>query len=66
MHFARLLDRFWQNLRRAVGWNVQYAGAIGSQRRLTLHAHFAIRGTTRAPWSGRSPPPPTTKSGGHS
>src|SRR3954454_20592366 len=41
----RLLDRFWQNLRRAVGWNVQYAGAVEPQKRLAPHAHFAIRGT---------------------
>ena len=45
IHFPRLLDRFWQNLRRAVGWNVQYAGAVEPQRRLAPHAHFAIRGT---------------------
>ena len=45
MHFPRLLDRFWQNLRRAVGWNVQYAGAVEPQRRLAPHAHFAMRGT---------------------
>ena len=44
-HFARLLDRYWQNLRRAVGWNVQYAGCVEPQRRLAAHAHFAIRGT---------------------
>ena len=45
VHFPRLLDRFWQNLRRAVGWNVQYAGCVEPQRRLAPHAHFAIRGT---------------------
>jgi hypothetical protein len=45
VHFPRLLDRFWQNLRRAEGWNVQYAGALEPQRRLAPHAHFAIRGT---------------------
>lgn len=45
IHFARVLDRFWQNLRRAVGWNVQYAGAIELQRRLAPHAHFTVRGT---------------------
>ncbi len=45
VHFPALLDRFWQNLRRAVGWNVQYFGAIEPQRRLAPHAHFAIRGT---------------------
>ncbi|MFB9182058.1 replication initiator [Dactylosporangium sucinum] len=45
IHFAALLDRWWQNLRRAVGWNVQYAGAVELQRRLAPHAHFAVRGT---------------------
>jgi hypothetical protein len=39
------LDRWWQNLRRAAGWNVQYAGCVELQRRLAPHAHFAIRGT---------------------
>ncbi len=45
IHFAAVLDRFWQNLRRAVGWKVQYAGAVELQRRLAPHAHFAVRGT---------------------
>jgi len=45
IHFARLLDRFWQNTRRAAGWNVQYAGSVELQRRLAPHAHFAVRGT---------------------
>jgi replication initiator protein RepSA len=45
IHFPRLLDRYWQNLRRCVGWNVQYAGCVEPQRRLAPHAHFAIRGT---------------------
>jgi hypothetical protein len=45
IHFARVLDRWWQNLRRAAGWKVQYAGAIELQKRLTPHGHFAIRGT---------------------
>jgi len=45
IHFAAVLDRFWQNLRRAVGWKVQYAGAVELQKRLAPHAHFAVRGT---------------------
>jgi hypothetical protein len=45
VHFPALLDRFWQNLRRAEGWNVQYFGSVEPQRRLAPHAHFAIRGT---------------------
>src|SRR5262245_56792889 len=44
VHFPRLLDRFFQNLRRAVGWNVQYAGAVEPQRCLAPHGHFALRG----------------------
>jgi hypothetical protein len=44
VHFAALLDRFWQNLRRAEGWNIQYFGSIEPQRRLAPHAHFAARG----------------------
>jgi hypothetical protein len=44
VHFPALLDRFWQNLRRADGWNVQYFGTVEPQRRLAPHAHFAIRG----------------------
>jgi hypothetical protein len=45
IHLAKGLDRFWQNLRRAVGWKVQYAGAVELQKRLAPHAHFAVRGT---------------------
>lgn len=44
VHFPALLDRLWQNLRRAEGWNVQYFGAVEPQRRLAPHAHFAVRG----------------------
>lgn len=45
VHLPRLIDRFWQNLRRAAGWNIQYAGTVEPQRRLAPHAHFAVRGT---------------------
>ncbi|GIH12470.1 replication initiator [Rugosimonospora africana] len=45
IHLARVLDRWWQNLRRAAGWNVQYAGCVEMQRRLAPHGHFAVRGT---------------------
>lgn len=44
IHFAKVLDRFWQNLRRAVGWKVQYAGSVEMQKRLAPHGHFAVRG----------------------
>ncbi|MFF0489358.1 replication initiator [Nocardia sp. NPDC004068] len=42
--FSRLLSRWFQNLRRAVGWNVQYFASIEPQRRGAPHAHIAIRG----------------------
>lgn len=45
LHFARLLDRFFQNLRRVAGYDVQYFATIEPQRRGALHAHIAIRGT---------------------
>ena len=45
IHFAKLVDRFWQNLRRAVGFDVQYFAAVEPQRRLAPHLHAAIRGT---------------------
>ncbi len=45
IHFGALIDRFWQNLRRAVGWNVQYFAAVEPQQRLAMHLHAAVRGT---------------------
>jgi hypothetical protein len=45
LHFASLFDRFIQNLRRVVGYDVQYFAAIEPQRRLAPHVHIAIRGT---------------------
>jgi hypothetical protein len=45
LHFAALFDRFIQNLRRYVGYDVQYFAAIEPQRRLAPHVHMAIRGT---------------------
>ncbi len=45
IHFPKLIDRFWQNLRRAVGWDVQYFAALEPQKRLAPHLHAAIRGT---------------------
>jgi hypothetical protein len=45
LHFAALFDRFVQNLRRFVGYDVQYFAVIEPQRRLAPHVHIAIRGT---------------------
>ncbi|WP_298329304.1 replication initiator [Haloactinopolyspora sp.] len=44
MHFPKLIDRFWQNLRRATGYSVQYFATVEPQRRLAPHLHAAIRG----------------------
>ncbi len=44
MHFPKLIDRFWQNLRRAAGYQVQYFAVVEEQRRLAPHLHAAIRG----------------------
>jgi hypothetical protein len=45
IHFAALFDRFVQNLRRFLGYDVQYFATIEPQRRLAPHAHMALRGT---------------------
>ena len=44
LHLAKLWDRFIQNLRRAVGYDVQYFAVLEPQRRLAPHIHAAIRG----------------------
>ena len=45
LHFAALFDRFIQNLRRFLGYDVQYFAAVEPQRRLAPHIHLAMRGT---------------------
>jgi hypothetical protein len=44
LFFARLVDRFWKNLRRSAGYKVQYFAAVEPQKRLAPHLHAAIRG----------------------
>jgi hypothetical protein len=44
LHLPKLFDRFIQNLRRAVGYQVQYFAVVEPQRRLAPHLHLAIRG----------------------
>ncbi len=44
LHFPRLVDRLWQNLRRCAGYNAQYFAAVEAQRRLAPHLHAAVRG----------------------
>ena len=45
LHFAALFDRFMQNLRRFVGYDIQYFAAVEPQRRIAPHVHIAMRGT---------------------
>jgi len=64
LHFAALFDRFIQNLRRYLGYDVQYFAAVEPQKRLAPH----VTSRCAAPWPGlRSAgcsPRPTTRSGG--
>jgi len=43
-HFPALFDRLIQNLRRYLGYDVQYFAAVEPQRRLAPHVHIAFRG----------------------
>jgi hypothetical protein len=45
LHFAALFDRFIQNLRRYLGYDLQNFAAIEPRRRLAPHVHIAMRGT---------------------
>jgi hypothetical protein len=45
LHFAALFDRFIQNLRRYLGYDLQYFAAVEPQKRLAPHVHIAMRGT---------------------
>ncbi|WP_063057655.1 replication initiator [Nocardia sienata] len=45
VHFSALIDRWIQNLRRAVGWNIQYFATVEPQKRGAPHLHILIRGT---------------------
>ena len=44
MHFPKLVDRFWQNLRRTAIGMAQYFAVVEEQRRLAPHLHAAVRG----------------------
>src|SRR5205823_4715033 len=45
VHFASLVDRWWQNLRRVLGWEVQYFATVEPQQRAAPHLHTALRGS---------------------
>jgi hypothetical protein len=42
--FSKLVDRWIQNLRRAIGWDAQYFAAVEPQKRGAPHLHILIRG----------------------
>ncbi|MFG2443731.1 replication initiator [Nocardia fluminea] len=45
IHTARLFSKWIENLRRAVGWNVQYFATVEPQKRAAPHIHLALRGS---------------------
>lgn len=45
VHFSSLVDRWWQNLCRVVGWDVQYFTTVEPQKRAAPHLHAALRGS---------------------
>jgi hypothetical protein len=45
LHFPKLIDRWWQNLRRVAGFRAQYFAVVEPQRRLAPHLHAAVRGS---------------------
>ena len=49
IHFAALMDRFIQNLRRVLGYEAQYFGGVEPQKRLAPHLHLAVRGSVPRP-----------------
>jgi hypothetical protein len=44
IHFSALVDRLMQNLRRVLGWDVQYFATVEPQKRAAPHLHAALRG----------------------
>ena len=44
IHFSALVDRLIQNLRRVLGWEVQYFATVEPQKRAAPHLHAALRG----------------------
>ncbi|WP_406237723.1 replication initiator [Nocardia sp. NBC_01009] len=45
IHMAKLFSKWIENLRRAIGWNVQYFATVEPQKRGAPHLHIAIRGS---------------------
>jgi hypothetical protein len=64
IHFPALVDRFWQNTRRCVGWDVQYFGTVEPQNAAPPTSTPPSGEPSPVPSCGPSQPRPTTKSGG--
>jgi hypothetical protein len=64
IHFAALVDRFIQNLRRVLGYEAQYFGGVEPQKRLAPHIHLAVRGSVPRPLLRQVLAALTTRSGG--
>jgi hypothetical protein len=62
--FAALFDRFIQDLRRYLGYDVQYFAAVEPQKDWPRTSTSPCAALSPAPRSAASPPPPTTRSGG--
>jgi hypothetical protein len=45
VHFSALIDRWYQNMRRVVGFDAQYFATVEPQKRAAPHLHTAIRGS---------------------
>nr|WP_246186783.1 replication initiator [Microlunatus speluncae] len=48
LHFGKLADRLWKNLRRVAGFEMQYFATVEPQRRAAPHLHVATRGAMTA------------------
>lgn len=64
IHFPALLDRFWQNTRRCVGWEVQYFGTVGPNDAGLRTSTPRSEGRSAGLSCGRSPRRRITRCGG--
>jgi hypothetical protein len=64
LHFAALFDRFTQNLRRVLGYEVQYSPPSNPSAAWPRTSMSRCAAPSPGPSCGSSSPPPTTRSGG--
>ena len=63
LHFAALFDRFVQNLRPYLGYDVQYFATVESKT-AGPHVHLAMRGTVSPAMSAAAPRVATARAAG--